>query len=168
MSYHTILYRIWYIVSYTVAYGIIYYIIYIVSYIILYGITHRIIPHNAMSHGITCHVAWSVVNHISYHTISHHTILSYHIISHIISYRWLRHKPWHLQHIVLEKTQPTTKPATSYDIHHASVLFHKKRESHRWLCGKEYHIIYHIICHIISYHISHYIISYHIIPHYII
>ena len=84
VSYHTILYHIWYIVSYTVLYGIIYYIIYIVSYIILYGITHRIILHNAMSHDITYHVACSVVNHISYHTISHHIILSYHITYHII------------------------------------------------------------------------------------
>ena len=84
VSYHTILYHIWYIVSYTVLYGIIYYIIYIVSYIILYGITHRIIPHNSMSHDITYHVACSVVNHISYHTISHHIILSYHITYHII------------------------------------------------------------------------------------
>ena len=130
-----------------------------------------------MSHDITCHVACSVVNHISYHTISHHIISSYHITYHIISLAppQTMASPTHCA-----GKKHSLPPSQLYHMTYIMpVCYFTRSASHIADCVVNHIIPCIISCHIISCHIiSHHIISYHtisyatisyhIIPHHII
>ena len=74
-----------------------------------------------------------------------------------MSCHWLCGKPRHLQHIVLEIRQPTTRRVISYIIHMPECHF-TRSASH--IAGSVVKLIDSIISYTISYHIS-----YHLVPY---